>query len=81
LKRLRGLWILLLGILLLFGSFVEFDRRAKEENATWRRDGWHLLAEPSVLEEGAALAGLVSAIGGIALLIIDSARPRRRQIL
>ncbi len=81
LNRLRGLWILLLGILLLFGSLVEFDRRAKEENATLQRAGWNLFAEPTYLEEGAALAGLVSAIGGIALLIIDSVGPRRRQIL
>jgi hypothetical protein len=68
---------LLLGILFVFGSFVEFDRRAKEENATLRRDAWHLLAEPSVLEEGAALAGLVSAIGGVALLVMDGNQRKR----
>ena len=76
-NRLRGFWILLLGILLLFGSFVEFDRRAKEENAALRQAGWNLLAEPTFLEEGAALGGLVSAIGGMALLVVDGNQRRK----
>lgn len=80
-KRLRGLWILFLGTLLLLGSIMEFDQRAKRDNETLRRAGWHLFAEPSVFEEGAALAGLSAAIGGMGLLIIDSVKSRRRRAL
>jgi hypothetical protein len=75
--KLRGLWLFLTGVLLLCGVSWEQNWRAKHETETL--SGWRIWSEPSANEEGAILAGLISAGAGIVLLVVDLARHARRR--
>ena len=78
--RLRGLWILLIGILVLFASDFAYKRRSGIERAEQSKTGWDLFIEPSQFEEGAMWAGALSAVVGCTLLVVDLAKISRRRI-
>ena len=78
--RLRGFWILLIGILVMFASDFAYKRRSSIENAEQRRYVWNLFIEPSQLEEGAKGAGIVSVGLGCILLVAGLARSARRRV-
>jgi hypothetical protein len=78
--RLRGLWILLIGILVMFASDFAYKRRSSIEHVEQSKTGWHFFIEPSELEEGAIWAGVLSAALGCTLLVLDLARTSRRRI-
>ena len=79
--RARGVVFLVMGTLLLLGSFFEYGRRSKLEEAAAQREltGWHTLTTPSVLEEGAAWAGFAYGGLGCVELLRGFVGTRRRQ--
>jgi hypothetical protein len=78
-RRLRGVWLLFLGVLLSIGSAWVYSWRATSENARLRASGWDLFIEPSNFEEGAFLGGAISAGLGAVLLVADLIGLARRR--
>jgi hypothetical protein len=79
--RARGVVFLVMGTLLLVGSSFEYAHRSKLEEQAAQREppGWHMLATPSVLEEGAAWAGFACVGLGCVQLLRGFVGTRRRQ--
>jgi len=78
-----GLVFLLMGVLFLVATSLEFDRSAKADAKYMEEHplDWHLCAGPSAFEEGADWAGLVSVVGGLALLTFEGINSGRRRKL
>ena len=78
-KRLRGLWILLIGFPVLIASDSAYIWRAQSENAHLRQSGWQLFIEPSEVEKGALWGAAFAIAFGFGLLMRDLARRTWRQ--
>jgi hypothetical protein len=78
-----GLVFLMMGILFLIGTSLEFDHRATSgvKYAQTHPEEWHLIPEPSTFEEGAGLTGIISVGVGLAFLIVTAMQSLRRQTL
>jgi len=77
--RIRGVWYLPVGVLLLLGFLLSTDTDL-EKNAPLRVAAVGMFFQsPSELEEGAGWAGFACAGGACILLIWDVMNARRRQ--
>ncbi len=77
-----GIVFLLLGASLLIGSSLAYSRRLRSEAkvAQEHPNEWHLVFyEPSVFEDGAAWAGLISVTAGFVLVAAESMKFMRRR--
>jgi len=78
-----GIVFLLLGAAILIGGSVAYSRRLRTETkvAQEHPNEWHLVFyEPSVFEDGAGCAGLISVTAGFVLLAAEAVKfVRRRQ--
>jgi hypothetical protein len=76
-----GIVFLLLGVLLVIGTSFDYDRRRKSDAkfAQQHPNEWHPFAEPSVIDEGAGWAGILSITSGFVSLASAIKFMRRRQ--
>jgi len=76
-----GIVFLLLGVLLVIGTSFDYDRRLKSDAKFAREHAneWHPFAEPSVFDEGAGWAGILSITSGFVLLASETIKFMRRR--
>jgi hypothetical protein len=75
-----GVVFLLLGVLLVIGTSFDYDRRPKSEAKFVQEhpNGWHPFPAPSVIDEGAGSAGILSITSGFVLLASQTIKFTRR---
>jgi hypothetical protein len=76
-----GIVFLLLGVLLVIGTAFDYGRRRKSDAkfAQEHPNEWHPFAEPSVIDEGAGWAGILSITSGFVLLAPETIKFMRRR--
>jgi hypothetical protein len=79
--RVFGIVFLLLGVLLVIGTSFDYDRRLKSgaKFAQEHPNEWHPFAEPSVFDERAGWAGILSITSGFVLLASETSKFMRRR--
>ena len=81
-RLIFGVVFLLLGVLILIGGSLEYSRRLRSEAkvAQEHPNEWHLVFyEPSVFEDGAGWAGLISVTAGFVLVAAETLKFMRRR--
>jgi hypothetical protein len=76
-----GIVFLLLGVLLVIGTSFDYDRRRKSDAkfVLEHPNEWHSFAEPSVIDQGAGSAGILSMTSGFVLLASETIKFMRRR--